>query len=223
MPLLLSFSEKKRIEQLSKWERELVQSGYQNIAGVDEAGRGPLAGPVVAAACILPEGYAIPNINDSKLLPPDERASICDRLLKDPLVHSSVSFVFEPVIDQINILQASLLAMQIAVANLRVFPDFLLVDGNHLPKVDIPKKALVKGDRASISIAAASIIAKTKRDEYMHQIAHQSFPEYGFDCHKGYATLKHKKALEKLGPCSLHRKSFEPVKSLFSNTAAKSI
>lgn len=192
-------------------EEEARIKGYRLIAGVDEAGRGPLAGPVVAAACLLPKDHKIIGINDSKQLSFEERA----RLVLQFAAHQGVVFAIGVVdherIDQINILQASLEAMRIAVEQLAIRPDFLLVDGLHLPKVTIPARPLIKGDTLSESIGAASILAKHHRDQLMISY-HEKWPEYGFDRHKGYPTLAHLNALRAHGPCPIHRRSFAPVK-----------
>lgn len=191
------------------------QEGYQIIAGVDEAGRGPLAGPVVAAACIFPRGLVLEGVDDSKKLSPIKREEIYQILVSHPEIDFAIGVVEQAQIDVINILQASLAAMAIAVKNLIVEPDFLLVDGNQLPPTRIPSKAVVKGDSLSQSIAAASILAKHSRDQMMLQF-HLEWPQYGFDKHKGYATRAHLQAIQKHGPCPIHRKSFEPIKSILA-------
>lgn len=190
---------------------ELDEKPFKNVAGVDEAGRGPLAGPVVAAACILPEKHSIQGIQDSKKLTPEERETVYKKLKKSKDVHWAIGVVSVEEIDRINILQASLVAMQIAVEKLSMKPDFILVDGLHTPKVNIPSKAVVKGDDLYLCISAASILAKVERDALMREF-HKQWPEYGFDQHKGYATPQHLEALDKLGPCPIHRKSFSPVR-----------
>jgi len=193
-------------------EEMAFQEGYQIIAGVDEAGRGPLAGPVVAAACVLPRGLVIKGIDDSKKLTPKERKELYCTLVAHPEVDFAVGVVEHQQIDLMNILQASLEAMAIAVKNLAVAPHFLLIDGNQLPPTEVPSKAVVKGDSLSQSIGAASIIAKHLRDQMMMQF-HLEWPEYGFDKHKGYATQSHIQAIHQHGPCPIHRQSFEPIKS----------
>jgi len=186
--------------------------GYRFIAGVDEAGRGPLAGPVVACACILPENLSSIGIADSKQLSEKERLEVYKVLLSTPGVHYGVAVVDSILIDQINILQATFEAMIRAVAVLSVRPDYLLVDGNLLPKIDIPKESVIGGDALVLSIAAASIIAKVTRDALMIGY-HARFPEYGFDRHKGYGTRAHLEAIEKWGPSPIHRMSFAPLKN----------
>ncbi len=187
------------------------------IAGVDEAGRGPLAGPVVAAACILPPSFLLEDLNDSKQLSAAKREDLYQALTKDSEVVYGIGIVEADEIDRINILQATFLAMQQAISALSVSPDYLLIDGNQLPKLSIPAIALIEGDARSISIAAASILAKVTRDRILDQFD-QEFPLYGFKKHKGYATLEHRQAIERHGPCRIHRKSFEPIKSLLEPT-----
>jgi len=196
---------------LVHFDDAMRQMGHQVIAGVDEAGRGPLAGPVVAAACILPEGRYVAGVNDSKQLTPQQRRELYARLTEDSEIVFGVGVVEAVIIDQINILQATLRAMIAAVALLRVKPDVLLIDGNHVPKTDIPMKAIVEGDSKSQSIAAASIIAKETRDKMMCDFD-KMWPEYGFAQHKGYGTKMHLEALQKYGPCPIHRRSFDPVR-----------
>lgn len=180
---------------------------HQRIAGVDEAGRGALAGPVVAAACILPASHSILGIQDSKLLSPLQRNFLYEKLTKDPRIIWSIGIVDHETIDRINILQATLLAMKIAVETLSLLPDFVLVDGNQLPKISIPAEAVVGGDRLREEIAAASILAKVTRDRLAQQWE-KEFPLYGFSKHKGYGTKLHLEKLQEHGPSSIHRKSF---------------
>ena len=198
------------------YEKFAKQKGYLQIAGVDEAGRGPLAGPVVAAACIIPEGFMIDGVNDSKQLSPAKRAGIFDLLISSKDIQYGLGVIESKEIDEINILQATFKAMQRALESLKIPPDFVLVDGSLLPKWKYPSRAIVKGDSLSYSIAAASILAKETRDELMksHEI---SFPGYGFGKHKGYGTKAHIEAIQRLGPCPIHRKSFEPIKSLLAS------
>lgn len=197
-------------------EEMAYEEGYQVIAGVDEAGRGPLAGPVVAAACVLPRGLFIEEVDDSKKLSPIEREALYHFLVNHPEIDFGIGILEHFQIDALNILQASLEAMAVAVRNLAVDPDFLLIDGNQHPPIEMASKTVVKGDSLSQSIGAASIIAKVTRDQIMLK-HHEKWPQYGFDQHKGYATQKHRQALREHGPCPIHRKSFEPIKSqLFS-------
>lgn len=180
---------------------------------MDEAGRGPLAGPVVAAACILPEDHGIVGLDDSKKLTAARREALFAQITQNPAILYGIGIVDAEVIDQINILQATIRAMQDAVDGLLVLPDFLLVDGLQLPHPRIPSEKVIKGDAKSESIAAASILAKVTRDKMMLE-ADQLFAGYGFAKHKGYGTKQHREAIAKLGPCSIHRTSFEPIKSM---------
>lgn len=191
-------------------ERRLWASGFSLIAGVDEAGRGPIAGPVVACACMLPKDLHIPAIQDSKVLSEEVRDELYDRLTNDPQVIWSISVVDHAMIDQINILRATLLAMRQAVEKLQVAPDFVLIDGRDAPPLAMAHQAIIKGDSSSQSIAAASIIAKVERDKIMKE-AHVIYPEFGFDEHKGYGTAKHLKAIREHGISPIHRKSFAPI------------
>ena len=195
------------------FEEEARKKGYARIAGVDEVGRGPLAGPVVAAACILPSEISLEGLDDSKKLTPAHREALFEHLTAHPEVVYGIGEVDAQQIDVINILQASLLAMLLAVQKLSQKPDYLLIDGIHAPKTQIPSKTLVKGDSRSFSIAAASVIAKVIRDRLMLEY-HALYPQYGFDSHKGYGTHQHLLALEAEGPCPIHRLSFAPLKPL---------
>lgn len=200
------------ISALLQHEYALWNSGYKAIAGVDEAGRGPLAGPVVACACILPQGVIFEGVNDSKQLSALERKRLADLLTNNPDVHWAIGLVSAEKIDQINILRATLLAMQQALRALPARPDFVLVDGKDCPPTNLPKKAIIHGDALSQSIAAASIIAKVRRDEIMEEY-HLRWPNYGFDQHKGYGTKAHLQAVQVYGLCPIHRKSFAPFKN----------
>lgn len=206
-------AEQQRLHQLLKFERAAREKGFSCIAGIDEAGRGPLAGPVVAAACILPDDLLIEGINDSKKLLPSQRFAIFQRILSIPDICFGIGVVDALRIDQINILQATFEAMLIAISALAKKPDYLLIDGNQLPKIHIPKEAIIKGDQLSQSIAAASILAKETRDQMMDAF-HDKWPEYGFNKHKGYGTKEHLAAIEKLGPSPIHRLTFQPLKNL---------
>jgi ribonuclease HII len=191
------------------FEKALMAKGYAKIAGVDEAGRGPLAGPVVAAAVILPPAFEATGINDSKQLTPRQRARWYDRIYaRADAVGIGIVDAIE--IDRINILQAARLAMVMAVANLRPRPDFLLIDGNVGIPADVAQQPIVKGDARSVSVAAASIVAKVSRDRLMHRY-HDNFPQFGFDRHKGYPTAVHRAAIARHGPCAIHRRSFKGV------------
>lgn len=206
-------SELDRLHGLQAYERKFREKGFCCIAGIDEAGRGPLAGPVVAAACIIPEGVVIPGVNDSKQLTAKKRAEIFKSLVDDPRIHYGVGIVAPEEIDRINILQATIQAMLQAVLALDLTPDVLLVDGLKLPHPSIFVEKIIKGDAKSQSIAAASIIAKETRDALMEEID-VKWPGYGFKKHKGYGTAFHLDALKRLGPCPLHRKTFAPVAAL---------
>jgi ribonuclease HII len=205
--MALSKEERKRLEKMSLFEKGIDK---EFIAGVDEAGRGPLAGPVVAAACILKKGFLLEGIDDSKKLSVNKRREVFKRLVNSRDVILSVGVVSAKVIDEINILRATFLAMEIAIGNLKKRPSFILVDGKSFPHFDIPTKGIVKGDSKSISIAAASIIAKVFRDILL-KIYHKFWPGYGFLNNKGYGTKMHMEAIGKYGPCKVHRYSFYPV------------
>lgn len=193
------------------WEEGLWNQKVQWVCGLDEAGRGAWAGPVVAAAVVLKPGIQLPEVDDSKKISPKKR-----ELLFDVICESAVSFgigcVAHEIIDQINILEASHLAMRQAVAKLSIKPDYLLVDGNQGIGMNIPQKLLVKGDSASLSIAAASILAKVTRDRMMNDYEKQ-FPQFKFSVHKGYGTQLHQDEIEKYGILPCHRKSFAPIRS----------
>jgi len=194
------------------YENKLRIQGFLNIAGVDEVGRGPLAGPVVAAAVILPADCPIKGLDDSKKLSPEKRERLFIQIKKNA-VAIGIGIVSHSVIDRINIGKANLLAAKIAVENLHVSPDFILIDGGRF-RVDIPlpQRGITGGDGKCASIAAASIIAKVTRDRLMKKY-HAKYPEYGFDKHKGYGTKQHFLLLSKYGPCAIHRRSFYPVSS----------
>ena len=192
------------------FEKEATQKGYKAIAGIDEAGRGPLAGPVVSAAVILPTAFHDPEITDSKKLSPPKRERLFVKIYARA-VSVGIGIVDPVVIDRINILQASLLAMAMAVKNLAPQPDHLLIDGTFPIPSDLSQQPIPKGDALSISIAAASIIAKVSRDRLMQKY-HHYYPQFGFPKHKGYPTRAHKEAIRKFGCCPIHRRSFKGVK-----------
>jgi ribonuclease HII len=196
--------------QASPIDLQLRESGYSLIAGVDEAGRGPLAGPVFAAAVILPPENGLPDTMDSKKISPARREVLYDEILSVAVAWHA-SRVENQVIDRINILQATLKAMVDAVRNLSDTPEMILVDGSHTPFVDSHSRALRKGDRISQSIGAASILAKVMRDRTMARY-HEEYPQYGFARHKGYGTREHLDAIAKHGPCPIHRRSFAGVR-----------
>ena len=197
-------------------ERSLRQKGYQLIAGLDEVGRGPLAGPVVAASGILQENCDNSCFVDSKVINAKNRLRLYLEL-KQNGAQISVGIVSEADIDRLNILQASLLAMKKAILTMPAQPDFLLVDGNQPVPITIPQQTLVKGESKSVSIAAASIVAKVVRDEMMDQY-HLQYPEYNFQKNRGYPTLEHRNAITIYGPCAIHRQSFKCVKEFLPDT-----
>ena len=196
---------------MDTFEKIAYQEGYQFIAGIDEAGRGPLAGPVVAAAVIFPPGYVNAEINDSKQLSARKREELYE-IIKSDAVAIGMGVVDADIIDRLNILRATLQAMREAVLELSTSPDFLLIDGLQCIPLLTPQKPLVKGDSRSISIAAASIIAKVSRDRIM-EMYHRQFPQYNFRQNKGYGTKEHCGAIKQFGMCKIHRKSFH-VKNL---------
>jgi ribonuclease HII len=189
-------------------ERRYWQQGCRYVAGVDEAGRGPLAGPVVAAAVVLDHPLDLPGVTDSKLLSAAVRERLYEEIVKR-VVDFGVGIVEPEEIDRLNILQAAMRAMELAVDKLRVRPEALLIDGNRVPAGLPEAVAIVHGDRLSLCIAAASIIAKVTRDDIMREYDRQ-FPQYGFARHKGYPTAQHLDAIEKYGLCPIHRRSFHP-------------
>lgn len=192
------------------FEQMYYRAGYERIAGVDEAGRGPLAGPVVAAAVILPKEGIGEELLDSKVVPAKKRERIYETILSEAM-GVGLGIVSQEEIDRMNILQASLWAMALAVADLPIVPDFILIDGTYGLSVPIPQKAIRKGDQLSHSIAAASIIAKVTRDRLMLEF-HEKYPQYNFARHKGYGTREHRRAIQVHGVCELHRKTFRGVK-----------
>lgn len=196
----------KRLEEMSKYEKEAYSKGCRCVAGIDEAGRGPLAGPVVAACVMLPEKCFIEGLDDSKKLTPAQRDKLYDIIVKKA-VSIGIGIVDEKCIDKINILNATKLAMEKAVGRMAAKPDMLLIDAMELKGVDICQAAIIKGDTLSISIAAASIIAKVTRDRLIIE-ADNKYPAYGFKRHKGYGTAEHINAIKKFGVCPIHRISF---------------
>lgn len=192
------------------YEKKAASSGFLLIAGVDEAGRGPLAGPVVSAAVILPADFSVEGVNDSKKLTAAKRDRLFDRIRAE-VVSVAVGIADHEEIDRLNILQASLLSMKRAVKALETPPDYLLIDGIFTLSYPTAQEAVKKGDSLSMSIAAASIIAKVTRDRIMDNYDRE-FPQYGFKKHKGYPTQKHREAIQQHGPSPIHRKSFSGVK-----------
>lgn len=196
-------------------ERSCRERGFNMIAGVDEAGRGPLAGPVYAAAVILPRDTVIKGINDSKKLTEKRREELFCEITEQAVAYSVFS-VDEKRIDEINILNATFEAMNGAVDGLSVKPDYVLIDGNRIKNMTLPHETVVKGDAKSASIAAASILAKVSRDRFICEMA-KKYPEYGFEKHKGYGTKAHNEAILKHGPCEIHRRTF--LKKLLGDRA----
>lgn len=199
-------SELERQKKMCIFEEEGYAEGFSLIAGVDEAGRGPLAGAVYAAAVILPRDVVINGINDSKKLSEKKRELLFDEIREKAIAYSIYS-VDEKIIDEVNILKATHMAMNGAVAGLSVTPELVLIDGNSISGMTLPHKTVVGGDAKSISIAAASILAKVARDRYITELA-KKYPEYGFEKHKGYGTRLHTEAILKYGACEIHRKTF---------------
>ena len=189
-----------------EYEHKYIAQGYTAICGVDEAGRGPLAGPVCAAAVILPADIEIPGLNDSKKLSDKKRRELFPIICEKAIAYG-IAFADHKEIDEINILQATYLAMERAIENLQSKADFALIDGNRAKDFGIPLETVVGGDGKSASIAAASVLAKVTRDDYMLKMA-EEYPEYGFEIHKGYGTKAHYAALEANGPCGIHRMTF---------------
>ena len=202
------------VDRLLDFDRPFIKSLESGgLAGVDEAGRGPLAGPVVAAAVILFRKHSLQGLNDSKQVAPSRRETLYRQILKNGAV--GIGVVDEALIDEINIYQATRLAMKRAVLALSLTPAFLLIDGTMKIDLPLPQKAVVKGDAKSASIAAASIIAKVYRDAWMRDLDAR-YPGYGFKAHKGYGTALHLAKIKELGPCPVHRKSFSPVQLAYS-------
>ena len=193
------------MSEINLWEIE-SELPFELICGVDEAGRGPLAGPVCAAAVILPKGLVIPGLNDSKKLS-DKRRRELFPIIQQEAVSFGIAFASQEEIDEINILQATFLAMRRAMEQLNPQPEFALIDGNRETDFGVPCKTVIKGDSLSANIAAASVLAKVTRDNWMMEAA-EKYPGYGFEIHQGYGTKAHYAALEKLGPCPIHRRSF---------------
>lgn len=204
--------ERERVDALYEFERQAQSEGFDIIAGVDEAGRGPLAGPVSVAAVILPMGLFLPKLNDSKKLTPQSRDVLYDEIMEKAVAVKSVLIDAE-TIDRVNIYQATINGMYEAILSLNPTPQKVLIDAVRLDNLGIPSLSIIKGDAKSASIAAASIIAKVTRDRLMMKYD-EMYPEYGFAKHKGYGTAEHIAALRKYGPCPIHRRSFEPIASM---------
>lgn len=188
------------------FEQSALNKGYKSVCGIDEAGRGPLAGPVYAAAVILPIGAEIDGLNDSKKLSEKKREELFD-IINEVAISVSVGIATEKEIDEINILQATFLAMKRAIEGLEIPADYAIIDGNRAPELEIPSETVIKGDGKVMSVAAASIIAKVSRDRFMLKIA-EEYPEYQFEKHKGYGTRLHYEMIEKYGVSPIHRRSF---------------
>ncbi|RKH15418.1 ribonuclease HII [Corallococcus sp. CA053C] len=204
-------AEGQRLRHLLKFETELWEQGLLKVAGVDEAGMAPLAGPVVAAAAILPRGYRLRGLDDSKkILDPDKREALAEALKRD-VVAWAVGQAEVEEIDQLNIYHAGLLAMRRAVEGLGLTPDYVLVDARTIPQCAAPQRGIIKGDSLSLSIAAASVLAKTTRDRLMTELDAR-YPGYGLAAHKGYPTAQHVAAIQALGVLPIHRRSFGPVR-----------
>lgn len=207
-----------RKEKLLAFERIKWNGGFSFVAGVDEAGRGCMAGPVVAAAVIFTDPEKIPDgIHDSKQMSEDARMAVREKLLAEPSVLRAVAEVQADEIDRINILQSTWKAMRMAVAQLKQ-TQFILVDGNPVKGFELPSQSIVKGDAKSLSIGAASILAKTHRDLLMVRYA-ETYPQYGFELHKGYCTAAHIEAVKKFGPCPIHRLSYAPIREILNPPA----
>lgn len=205
-------AEEQRVLAMLRYEQEAEAEGLDMVAGVDEAGRGPLAGPVSVAAVILPKGLIIPHINDSKKLSAAMRDKLYDEIMEKALCVKQI-FVDERTIDRVNILQATMNGMYEAIFALDPQPKKVLLDAVQLSELPMPSHGIIKGDAKSASIAAASIIAKVSRDRLMDEYD-KKYPQYGFAGHKGYGTAQHIEAIRKYGPCPIHRLSFEPIKSM---------
>ncbi len=216
----MNAKEKRRLKKLLQYEQQAHLGGHELIGGCDEAGRGPLAGPVVAAVCLLPASLLqgidlelLEGVNDSKQLPEEVRQELFSKITNHPEIIFSTGVIEAPVIDEINILKATFEAMLAAFRGLSKMPDHLLVDGPFAPNFGISTQPIIDGDALSLSIACASIIAKETRDSLMRHY-HTLWPQYGFHRHKGYATEEHLRALEKHGPCAIHRRTFNSVKEV---------
>lgn len=205
-------SEAQRLDSLLRYERDLWSSGVRLVAGIDEAGMAPLAGPVVAAAVILPQDYRLTGLNDSKKITDERKRDALALQIKQDAVSWATASAEVEEIDKLNIYRAGLMAMRRAAEGLNPKPEYLLVDARTIPDLACPQRGIVRGDALSASIAAASIIAKTTRDAHMKEMD-RAYPGYGFDSHKGYPTLKHLRALKEYGVLPIHRRSFAPVRA----------
>jgi len=197
---------------LTRLERDLWSKNFRFLAGVDEAGRGPLAGPVLAAAVVFKEGTVIEGVRDSKKLSPQKREELFEQIVNECLSYG-VGIVEHDVIDYVNIRCATFTAMRLAISELSVVPDHVLVDGHAIPELGLPQLAIIRGEDQSMSIAAASILAKVHRDRLM-ELYDTAYPQYGFARNKGYATPQHLEALLSHGPCRIHRRTFRPTRDM---------
>ena len=207
--------EQERLDAMYVYERAAIAAGHAIVAGVDEAGRGPLAGPVAVAAVILPQECYLPHLNDSKKLSHAVREELFAQIIEQAISYH-VALMNAEMIDRMNILQATRTGMYEAIAALTPAPDEVLIDAVELPKLSMPSQSIIKGDAKSASIAAASILAKVTRDHLMESYDIQ-YPNYGFAKHKGYGTQEHIDAIRKYGICPIHRKSFDPIRSMLNN------
>ena len=207
--------ERERLDAMYVYERAAIAAGHAIVAGVDEAGRGPLAGPVAVAAVILPQECYLPHLNDSKKLSHAVREELFAQIIEQAISYH-VALMDADMIDRMNILQATRTGMYEAIAALTPAPDEVLIDAVELPKLSMPSQSIIKGDAKSASIAAASILAKVTRDHLMESYDIQ-YPHYGFAKHKGYGTREHIDAIRKYGICPIHRKSFDPIRSMLNN------
>jgi len=208
---LRDLREEERLQKLLHYEKELYNQGYRLIAGVDEAGVAPLAGPVVAASVILPQNYRLTGLNDSKKILNERKREIMAQQIKKDAICWAVGTAEPEEIDRLNVYRSGLLAMKRAIDGLSTTPEYVLVDARTIPHCSFPQKAIVHGDALCTAIAAASLIAKTTRDAYMIE-QDRIYPGYGFADHKGYPTPRHMKILKERGPLPIHRKSFAPVR-----------
>ena len=207
--------ERERLDAMYVYERAAIAAGHAIVAGVDEAGRGPLAGPVAVAAVILPQECYLPHLNDSKKLSHAVREELFAQIIEQAISYH-VALMDADMIDRMNILQATRTGMYETIAALTPAPDEVLIDAVELPKLSMPSQSIIKGDAKSASIAAASILAKVTRDHLMESYDIQ-YPNYGFAKHKGYGTQEHIDAIRKYGICPIHRKSFDPIRSMLNN------
>ena len=207
--------ERERLDAMYVYERAAIAAGHAIVAGVDEAGRGPLAGPVAVAAVILPQECYLPHLNDSKKLSHAVREELFAQIIEQAISYH-VALMDADLIDRMNILQATRTGMYEAIAALTPAPDEVLIDAVELPKLSMPSQSIIKGDAKSASIAAASILAKVTRDHLMESYDIQ-YPNYGFAKHKGYGTQEHIDTIRKYGICPIHRKSFDPIRSMLNN------